>query len=171
MYNVVLIGPSGIGKTTIGNYISKVLNLELIDTDAWIEKSEGKSIEEIFKYNGEKYFRKLEKKLVRDIYYKENKIISTGGGIILNSVNMKLLQKKGLVFLLYGSVETIVNNIEFSNINRPLIDCQDSIYTGVKELLNDRKNMYFEYSDYVIYVDNKSIKEIGDEIINILRKI
>ncbi len=166
--NIVLIGPSGVGKTTVGSYISRKLDMELIDTDLLIEKKENKSIEEIFKHEGENYFRNLEESLIKKISKRENVIIATGGGIVVNPINIELLYRKGQLFLLYGSLETLVRNIEGSKTNRPLINKHNTIENGVKQLLRDRKDIYFKCSDYLINVDNKSIEKIGEEIINLL---
>ncbi|HLR36284.1 MAG TPA: shikimate kinase [Tissierellales bacterium] len=166
--NIVLIGPSGVGKTTIGNFISKRLSMELIDTDYLIEKKEGKSIDGIFEEKGENYFRKLEENIVKEIYSRESIVVSTGGGTILNPNNMKLLKENGQIFLLYGTLGSIIKNINSSNISRPLIENFNSVEEGIRKLLIDRKDIYFKYSDYIVYIDNKNVKEIGEEIINLI---
>lgn len=166
--NIVLIGPSGVGKTTVGDYISEKLNLDFFDTDTLIKNNEDKSIEEIFKYKGESYFRKLEEKIVRSLSKKKNIVIATGGGVVLNPINMELLSKSGRLFLLYGSANWIVKNIKSSGITRPLIEEHYSVEEGVRQLLEDRRDIYFKCSDYIVYVDNKSIKDISNEIIHLL---
>lgn len=166
--NIVLIGPSGVGKTTIGKYISKRLSVELIDTDYIITKELGTSIDKIFKEKGERHFRELEEEIIKRIYMKKNVVVATGGGIILNPINMKLLGKNGQIFLLYGSLNSIVKNVERACTNRPLIEKYKSIEDGINQLLIERKDIYYKYSDYVIYIDDKSVKEIGEEIINLI---
>jgi shikimate kinase len=83
MKNIVLIGPSGIGKTTIGKYISKKLNIVQIDTDDLIEEKTSMSIKDTFDIYGEDFFRTIEVQVVKEIADKENILISTGGGIVL----------------------------------------------------------------------------------------
>lgn len=166
--NIVLIGPSGIGKTTVGDYISKKLNLDFFDTDTLIENNENKSIEEIFIYKGESYFRKLEEKIIESLSKKKNIVIATGGGVVLNPINIALLNKTGRMFLLYGSVNWIAKNIKNSEITRPLIEEHHSVEEGIRELLEDRRDIYLNCSDYIIHVDNKSVKDISNEIINLL---
>lgn len=167
--NIVLIGPSGVGKTTVGSYLSKKLSLEFVDTDTLITNIEGRSIENIFKEKGESYFRQVEKKVIKNLSNKEGIVIATGGGIVLNPINIELLRNNGKLFLLYGSIEWITKNIKGSRNNRPLIKKYSSVKEGVSQLLKSRKDIYFKSSDYIIYVDNKSIEEIGNEIIHLLQ--
>ena len=81
--NIVLIGMMGSGKSLIGKILSKKLNLEFIDIDNKIEASEDRTISDIFKKNGEKYFRKIEEHLSLNYLALENKIISLGKSIDL----------------------------------------------------------------------------------------
>lgn len=169
MKNIVLIGPSGIGKTTIGKYISKMMNKKLIDTDNEVEKYEKRSIEKIFEISGEKYFRKLEENIIEKACDMSDVVIATGGGVVLSNANMEMLKKSGIIFLLYGSIDTIINNLKKSDIERPLLK-SNNIYDRVEQMLNDREYYYFKNADYIINVDNKSIDEIGKEIVYILEK-
>ena len=82
--NIVLIGMMGSGKSLIGKILSKKLNLEFIDIDNKIEINEKKIISDIFKINGEKYFRKVEENISLEYLVLENKIISLGGGGYIN---------------------------------------------------------------------------------------
>ncbi|MCG4586424.1 AAA family ATPase, partial [Anaerosalibacter bizertensis] len=72
MKNIVLIGPSGVGKTTIGKYISSKLKIEQVDTDFIIEKKFSMSIENIFKKYGENWFRIEESNIVKEVSNKNN---------------------------------------------------------------------------------------------------
>ncbi len=95
--NIVLIGMPGCGKTTIGRSISSKLNKKFIDVDEYIECKYNKSIPQIFKENGEEYFRNIELKSVEEISNKEDSIISTGGGVIKNEQNIINLKQNGIV--------------------------------------------------------------------------
>lgn len=163
--NIVLIGMSGVGKTTIGKALSKALNRKHIDTDELIEVRVGTSIEEIFSLYGESHFRKLESQIIDELYKKENLIISTGGGLILDNNNVVKLKEKGILILLDSSIENIVNNIRNSNTVRPLLNIKDCISERVKAMYNCRKDLYLNSSDLIVLVDDKSIDEIVDEIL------
>ena len=167
--NIILIGFMGTGKTTSGRRIAKKLKKGFIDTDFAIENREKMSVEDIFNKKGEKYFRRLESEVIRDISYKRNKVISTGGGTILNPRNIQMLKKNGYVFLLDSSVKHIVYNLKHSYKKRPLLERKDWI-NKVKKLLNKRKKLYYDNADFIIKVDNKNHSQIVSEISKVYYK-
>ena len=171
MKNIVLIGMSGVGKTTIGKSLSKVLNKEFIDMDNSISQVLGISVEEIFSLHGEAYFRRLEREFIQEIYNKEDKIISTGGGIVLNQDNMVKLKENGIIILLCGSVETLTRNILGSTQVRPLLKDKENIRINIETIYNIRKELYLFNADYNISVDNKTIDKIIYEILEKCVKI
>lgn len=170
MRNIVLIGMSGVGKTTIGKELSKVTDRKFVDTDNHIEIKTKHSIEKIFSLYGEVYFRKLESDIVEQIYENENLIISTGGGIVLVKDNIDRLRENGIIVLLEGTIDYIINNIKKSKNNRPLLNGVD-IQDKVKSLYNNRKELYLSAGDFIVLVNNKSVDEIVYEILERCVKI
>lgn len=166
----MLIGMSGVGKTTIGKELSKVTDRKFVDTDNHIEIKTKHSIEKIFSLYGEVYFRKLESDIVEQIYENENLIISTGGGIVLDRDNVKRLRAKGIIVLLEGSIDYIINNIKKSKTIRPLLNGED-IQVKFESIYNDRKDLYLSSADFIVQVDNKSVDEIVFEIMERCVKI
>lgn len=171
MKNIVLIGMSGVGKTTIGNSLSNVLNKEFIDMDKVISKNAGISISKIFSLYGESYFRSLENELTKEICRKQDKIISTGGGIVLNTENMVRLKQNGLIVLLNGSIDTLTKNLLKSTQVRPLLNDKLNLSKDIESIYNRRKELYLSNADYIINVDNKSIDKIIYEILEKCVKI
>ena len=165
--NIVLIGMSGAGKTTVGKYIASKLNMEFVNTDDIIVLNFGDTIEQIFSKYGEEYFRNLEKKVIEGLKEKENIVISTGGGVVIDEVNIDILKKNGIFVYLEASIDTLVRNVKSSKENRPLLD-NDNLYSNIEEIYNKRKRLYISSADYIVQVDNKSIESIGDEVIYIL---
>ncbi|MTI48207.1 shikimate kinase [Sporosalibacterium faouarense] len=163
--NVVLIGFMGTGKTTIGKIIAQKINYDFIDTDRYIEEKFNISIKGIFESYGEEYFRELEKRAIEEISSREFSVISTGGGVILNNDNIINLKEKGIIFLLNGSVETIVNNLSNSRNKRPLLS-ENNWTEKLVCLLEKRKNMYISSADYIIDINDKSLNMLAQEIIN-----
>lgn len=98
--NIVLIGMPGSGKTTVGKILAKRLGLTLIDLDQEIVKAEGKSIPEIFKENGETYFREAETRALEAACRETGRIIATGGGIVTVERNFEPLHRNSIVFFL-----------------------------------------------------------------------
>lgn len=164
--NIVLIGFMGTGKTYIGKYISERQNMNFYDTDSIIEKGYKCKISYIFERYGEKYFRSLENKVVKEISELENVVISTGGGIVLNNNNIEILKKKGIIFLLDGSINTILKNLYNRTQNRPLLKGIDW-KKKTKELYLLRKELYYKSADFIININNKNREDIAKEIINI----
>ncbi|RKX52762.1 MAG: 3-dehydroquinate dehydratase, partial [Thermotoga sp.] len=116
---VFLVGMMGSGKSTIGKLLSNILGYRFIDMDEEIEKSEGRRIRDIFKRRGEKYFRKLEKKLLKEISRRrENLIVATGGGVIKDQENRKILKEHKTIFLMVEPGE-LLKRVKVDN--RPLL--------------------------------------------------
>lgn len=170
--NIVLIGMSGAGKTVVGQYISKKLNMEFVDTDDIILQKTGKTIEDIFEGLGEDYFRKMETQVILENCLEGRKVISTGGGVILKDINRRILKKNGILYFLDGSIETLISNIKSSpswKEHRPLLN-KENPYHSLESMLEDRYKLYWDSADYIIDIDNRSINEIGDKIILIFKQ-
>lgn len=162
--NIVLVGLSGSGKTTIGKILNNYTNYAFVDTDAIIEKIENRTINNIFATDGEEYFRDIEAKITKDISLKGNQIISTGGGIVLREENLKNLKKNGVIFYLKTSVEILLKRLEGDN-SRPLLKTDD-IKKKLENMLKIRNNLY-EKADITIETDKMSAEETAKEILRI----
>lgn len=164
--NIILIGFMGCGKTTIGEKLAYKLNYNFVDSDKQLQKEAGISINDIFKLYGENYFRKLENSIISSIAKLKKQVIATGGGIIKNENNIKLLKKSGIILYLKASPEHIYNNIK-NDTSRPLLQCEDKL-AKIKELLGERENLYQMYCDISIEVSNHSIDNIINQIIGFI---
>ncbi len=155
----------GVGKTSIGKFLAKKLNLEFIDMDEVIEQRENMSIPKIFEMKGEPYFRKLEKELVKELVEKDNIVVACGGGVVCDKENLDILQKNTFLILLKASPLEIYNRTK-AFTHRPLLNVPDP-RGRIKELLEKRAPFYEKVS---IKVDttHKSIEEVATEIINIV---
>ncbi|MBL7016798.1 MAG: shikimate kinase [Kiritimatiellales bacterium] len=118
--NIILIGFMGTGKTVTGRVLAERTGMELVDMDAIIEERAGKPISEIFATDGEAGFRKLERALAHELAQRNELIISTGGGVVLDPDNMTDFQKNGLVVCLTASPATIFQRLE-NDTTRPLL--------------------------------------------------
>jgi shikimate kinase len=162
MKNIVLTGFMGTGKTAVGKKLSRLLNMELIDVDTEIEKSQKMTINDMFKKFGEPRFREIETEMIKKLSGKENIIISTGGGAVLKQENLDILREKGIIVCLLATPETILRRTSH-NSNRPLLQVEDP--SGkIKELLNFRKPFY-EKADILIDTEAKTPIQIAEEII------
>lgn len=150
--NIALIGMPGCGKSTIANKISE----NYIDTDLLIEEKENRKIADIFKDNGEKYFRELETKTIKEVSALQGKIISTGGGVVLNKENIDSLRQNSKIIYIKRDLEKIC-----TTSSRPL----SSNFSDLKKRYEERKELYEQYSDYVVE-NNKTLNECVKEIVN-----
>lgn len=166
--NLILIGFMGTGKSTIARQLSQKLSLPFFEMDQLIVEQEGKEISEIFKENGEDYFRDLETSLLKNILQKNGGIISCGGGIVLRDENIKEMKEHGSVVLLTATPETILQRVQYSN-SRPVLIGKKNI-NDIAKLMEERQEKYFQAADITISTDTKSLARICDEILDVLTR-
>lgn len=160
--NIVFIGLPGCGKTSIGKEVADKLCLPFYDVDEYIEKKEGKLINNIFR-QGEHFFRVLESKAIEEISKKCPSIISTGGGAVKISSNMEMLQKNSTIIFINRPVENIIKDIDIST--RPLLK-GDVI--KIHNLYKERYHLYKKYSDIEV-VNDVDFQEVVNRIVNIFK--
>jgi len=166
-HNIILIGFMGAGKTTIGRRLSYVVKQPFLDMDQYIETKEGREIKQIFEKEGEASFRRIETESLEKIKNdRTNYVISTGGGLPIQVDNQKILSEMGLVFYLRVQPETIFERLQ-EDTKRPLLQVDDP-EKKIREMLEQRNPIYEQLADYIIDVDEKSFKEILQEIKYIL---
>lgn len=170
--NIIIIGITGVGKTTIGKVLSEKLGKTFIDLDKSIESRCGVDISTIFAIEGEQGFRERETdELNRAIINNANYILSIGGGCITRSVNRSILAKSSnLVIQLYANTETLVERLAKSITKRPMFDNQD-IEKKVTELYNSRKDDYEKVTDLKIDTSELRPNQVADIIIQQLQTL
>ena len=143
--NIVLIGMMGSGKTTVGGLLAKQLRRPFVDTDTLIEEREGRSIPDIFAWDGEDAFRTMELKLARELSAQSGLIIACGGGLPLREEAIAPLKENGLVFWLDRDPAETYDSLDLSH--RPL--AQSGREDFVKRY-QDRASVYRRWADHVI---------------------
>lgn len=167
--NVILIGFMGSGKSTAGIGLSYRLQCPLVDTDRMIEKSEGRSIPEIFADRGEAYFREKETELLQSLRESGTKhIYAVGGGTPLRELNRKLLGELGTVVWLKVSARSAYERLQ-GDTTRPLLQGDDP-QGKIRELLEKREALYEAAADIAVVTDGKKTAQIVDEIAAKLRE-
>ena len=166
--HLFFIGFMGCGKSTITEYLAKKLSLQHIDTDHKIEAEQNTTIENIFKENGEDYFRTLENQLLRQLETIQPSVIACGGGMAIKQENVAIMKRCGIVIMLKASPETIFERVRYSK-KRPLLNGNmNTLY--IKNLMSDRVSIYEQAADFIIDTDQRKPDEIVDDIINTLKK-
>ncbi|HEX2721740.1 MAG TPA: shikimate kinase [Gemmatimonadaceae bacterium] len=162
MKNVILVGLSGSGKTSIGRAVARELNRPFIDFDTEIERREHASIPQIFRTRGEPYFRTLEQAFTREVAGCTGTIMSAGGGWITNHDSVALLRPTGRIIYLRASPETLVARLASARAPRPLLQVPDPLGT-LKEMLAARTHLY-EQADLVIETELFERKELIEQV-------
>lgn len=161
--NVVLVGPMGSGKTSVGRRLACVLKRDFFDTDFEIVARTGVAIDHIFDVEGEEGFRKRETQMLKDLCEIPNIVIATGGGIVIKEENRKLLKQDGFVVYLSSSVEQLVKRTAKSK-TRPLLERSTNREKTIRDLLAAREDFYQEVADVVIDTTGKKLYAIINEI-------
>src|SRR3990172_5812841 len=118
---IALIGFMGTGKTAVGKILAAKLGKKFIEVDEVIEKMAGKSIPQIFRGGGEIGFRELEIEAIRRVAAKKNSVLSCGGGVVLNKINIDRLAAEYIIILLTASPSVILRRLAKDKGLRPLL--------------------------------------------------
>lgn len=144
--NLVLCGFMGSGKTTVGRRLARLTGLPHIDLDSYLEDHEGRKISQIFETHGEKAFRDLESKYLREICALNGAVISLGGGAVLRAENIDIIKANGFLIHLDTPFFRIIKNLS-SSTHRPLLDGSADKLAQTRKLYNARKNIYRRVAD------------------------
>lgn len=159
---IILIGPPGAGKTSVGKALAKKLSLNFLDSDKVVEEKSGKSIPEIFITDGEPAFREMERAAVIDLIENQDGVIALGGGSVMDlEVSKRLLPMANVVFL-DVSISNAAPRVGF-NRDRPLLlgnPRQQWI-----ALMEKRRSTYEALAKARVSTDNKKPVEVVEEIL------
>jgi shikimate kinase len=160
---IILIGPPGAGKSTIGHSLAKKMKVSFADTDALIEAKLAKKISDIFVDLGEPFFRAEELIVLAEVLQSDNGVISLGGGAPISPQAQELIRSSGAtVIFLDISLGKAAARIGF-NRDRPLL--LGNPRAQWNELMNSRRPIYESLATAVVPVDDRSINEICADIL------
>lgn len=168
--SIALIGFMATGKTSVGKRLARELGdpYHFIETDQIIVEEAGKSIPEIFEEDGEMRFREYEIAACKNVSKLQKVVISCGGGVVLNKINIDYLKQNCHIVLLTASTEEIYTRVfKDGTEKRPIID-KENPKEEIKQVLEFRKPFYEAAAEITCETTGKSIEEI---ISIILRKI
>jgi shikimate kinase len=161
MKNIVLIGMPYAGKTSVGKVLARKMSKRFFDTDIEIMRTTQKSISDIFLLHGEKYFRSLERNILKKIPVDSNLILSTGGGILTYKNNYLLIKNLGCVIYLYCNQNLILKRLKLYNNNNKAVVTQNNL----KEIFSQRHKLYLKTCNFILNCAKKSIEQIAEEIL------
>ncbi|MEN9576819.1 MAG: Shikimate kinase [Verrucomicrobiota bacterium] len=164
--NVALAGFMGVGKSSVGRLVAAELQFEFVDTDEVIESRTGAKVSEIFVHHGEAAFRQFESELVAEMAAWDQRVISTGGGLIVNPENLARLKTHSLVVCLWATPETIYQRTKHQT-HRPLLQTPNPL-ANIRALLAAREAAY-KQSDVLVNTEQRSLKEIAQHVLHNFR--
>ena len=164
MSRILVIGPPGAGKSTVGQALANKLSIDFIDTDQVIENETGKSITDIFVVDGEPHFRALELQTLRNVLTLESGVISLGGGApISQGAQEAIEQSNSHTVFLDVSLATAAPRVGF-NRDRPLL--LGNPRAQWQALSDNRRPIYEKLADDAIKVDDMNVDQIVAQIVN-----
>ncbi len=168
--NIALIGFMGTGKTAVAKVLAQKLDKEYIELDAIITNKAGKSIDKIFRQDGEIRFRELEIEATKEIAHKKNAIIACGGGIVLNTINIDRLRTESVIICLTASPTVVLKRTSSEKDTRPLLKVSDRLQQ-IKTLLKNRQPFYRRAADITINTSGLTIASVADKILEALENL
>ncbi|MGD2278960.1 MAG: shikimate kinase [Candidatus Omnitrophota bacterium] len=167
MENIVIVGFMGTGKTTVAKALADELRKTYVNIDDLIELREKRTINEIFRDDGEAYFREVEKKIVEEVSRKTDQIIDAGGGVVLDEENMANLRKNGTIICLWADTATVLERTKKYS-HRPLLNVEDPM-KKIEELLEYRRPFY-EKADFHVDSASGNIDSVIERIKEIIHE-
>jgi shikimate kinase len=161
---VVLVGPMGVGKSTVGRLLAERLGLGYRDTDEDIVAQEGRTIAEIFVDEGEPAFRAIEKRAVHTALAEHEGVLALGGGAVLDADTRALLAGHRVVYLSMD-VEEAVKRTGL-NVARPLLAVNPR--KQWRELMEARRHLYEEVATAVVATDGRSPEDVTQAALDAL---
>jgi shikimate kinase len=158
--NIVLSGFMASGKSTVGELLSEMMGLPLVDTDALIEEETGNSVREIFDEHGEERFRALERRVIERESARKGAVLAVGGGAVLDQRNVSSLKSRGVVYLLGVSADEVARRAG-GDTARPLLK---SDVDGIEALLEEREAAYRRAADVVVETRGRAAEEVARTI-------
>ena len=162
--NIYLIGMMGSGKSTIGTLLSQQINIPLLDMDLELEKVMDMTINQIFHTYGENRYRMMESSFFTEITKNNVFIYATGGGVILDTNNQRILVENGITIFLDCSLDVLQNRLKNNLDSRPLL--KDNFKKQIVNIYHERYDLYKSCADFI--QDTSTLTP--DETANHIRK-
>lgn len=162
MRNIALTGFMAVGKSAVGRNVARRLGRRFVDLDKVIEKREGIKVRDIFRRNGESYFRRAEKQALKAVLFEDDQVIATGGGVVMDEENLQLLREKSFLVCLTAAPEVLLRRAGNSR-QRPLLEGGDRAQQ-IRRLLAQRRAAYAQ-AHVVVDTSDLTVEQVAEKII------
>jgi len=159
--NLILCGFMGCGKSTVGKRLAEITGRTFVDTDDFIEQNEQMTIPEIFARRGESEFRRMEREAVKTLSKRNNLVIATGGGTLMNPDNTAVFKENGVVILLNAGLDVMKVRLQ-DDTSRPLL-AKPNREELMEQLYRDRIGTYRNAADFIVPADETAV-HVAEEI-------
>lgn len=163
--NIYLVGFMGTGKTSVGRELAKKKKWQFMDLDELIELRGKMTIAEIFAKDGEPYFRKAEKKALKEVARERKFVVACGGGIVIDKENIKIMKKSGMMICLTATADVILKRVS-GYPHRPLLNVPEP-KKQITHLLKLRAPFYAQ-ADKTIDTSKSSVEGVLAKIIRLI---
>jgi shikimate kinase len=160
--NIALTGFMAVGKSAVGRTLARKLGRRFVDLDRMIEKSEGMRVQDIFSRKGESYFRQAERQALAEVLGQEEQVIATGGGVVIDEENLRLLRKRSFVVCLTAAPEVLLRRAGKSK-QRPLLKGADRAQR-IGELLAQREKNYAQ-AHVAVDTSHLTVEQVVEKIL------
>ncbi len=167
--NVALIGFMAAGKTAVARLLAQRLGKKLVELDALIEQRAGKTVARIFAEDGETAFREWEIALIKEVAAARGQVIATGGGIVLNTINVDRLRQGGVIVYLEASPTAILKRAQASTAVRPLLAGEDKAGI-IEKMLRFRQPYYDRAADIRLDTSAMAVDAVAGRIVELLKQ-
>lgn len=162
--NIYLVGFMGTGKSAVGRELAGKKKLRFVDLDELIELKEKRAISDIFAKKGEPYFRKIEKRVLKEVSRSKGLVVACGGGIVLDKDNIKIMKETGIMVCLTASPEAILKRTS-AFTHRPLLNVKEP--KKQIGLLLKMRAPYYAKADKAIDTSRLSVRTVASRILKI----
>jgi len=167
MQNIYLVGFMGTGKTAVGRELAKKKKWQFVDLDDLIELRQKRRICDIFAQEGEPYFRRVEKMVLKEVAKEKKFVVACGGGVVIDKDNIKIMKETGVIICLSATPEVILQRTS-GYTHRPLLSVSEP--KKQIELLFKLRAPFYAQADKTIGTSKISVKEVVNKIIKLTSK-
>jgi shikimate kinase len=165
--NLFLVGMMGAGKTTLGKALAQRLRREFVDTDRLLVERTGVPVATVFEIEGEDGFRRRESALLAEICARDHSVVATGGGVVLDEGNRRLMRESGTVVYLKARVESLWERTRHDS-SRPLLATPNP-RERLAAILDERDPLYREAAHLIVETGSQSAATLVGRVVAAVR--